>query len=102
VALDRLADTPLAAVELHGTLNLEGRRVRGVAGDADEDHPLLVVGDAVVDDLGTGECCMAVEDLLRRRCRVGNAPVVDGGVGDHADDGLRHPFPEDDVLVVHV
>jgi hypothetical protein len=58
--------------------------------------------DAVVDDLGTGKCGMAVEDLLGRRRRVGDAPVVDGGVGDHADDGLGHPFPEDDVLVVDV
>jgi hypothetical protein len=102
VTLNRLADTPLAAVELHSTLDLEGRRVSGVAGDADEDHPLLVVRDAVVDDLSTGECRMAVEDLLGRRCRVGDAPVVDGRVSDHANNGLGHPFPEDDVLVVDV
>ena len=42
---------------------------------------------------------MTVEDLLGRRRRVGNGPVVDRGLGDEAKGGVVDPFPEDDVLV---
>lgn len=45
---------------------------------------------------------MSVEDLCRWRRLVRNRPMVDCSVRDHSDDGVRHPFPEHDILVVDV
>ena len=45
---------------------------------------------------------MAVEDLLRRRRRVGDGPVVDSSLGDEAKRRVAYPLPEGDVLVVDV
>lgn len=84
MALDRLTDTTLSAVQLHSSLDLEGLGVGGVAGDADKDQPLLVRCDAVVDDLSSGERRMAVEDLYGSGRRVGDTPVKDGCISDEA------------------
>ena len=45
---------------------------------------------------------MAVEDLLRRRRRVGDGPVVHCGLRHEAEGRVVDPLPEDDVLVVDV
>ena len=42
VTLDRLADSTLATVKLHGALDFESGRVGGVTGDTDENQPLVV------------------------------------------------------------
>lgn len=65
MSLDWLADAPLPAVKLHGTLDLERRRIRRVARDTNEDEPLFITTCPVVDDLRANECGMTVEDLLR-------------------------------------
>ena len=102
VALDWLADTTLPAVELNVTLDLERSGVGRVARDANQYQPLLICSRAVVDDLGTDEGGMAVEDLLRRGRRVGDGPVVNRRLRDEAEGRVRNPFPEDDVLVTDV
>ena len=102
VALDWLGDAAFARVELHGALDLERARVRAVSGNADERHPLVVGRNAVVDDLRADEGCMAVEDLLRWGGAIGDCPVVDGRLGDHADSRVGYPFPEHNVLVANM
>lgn len=54
MSLDRLTDASLARVELHRSLDLEAGGVGRVAADADEDEPLVVGRDTVVDDLVPG------------------------------------------------
>jgi hypothetical protein len=96
----RLTDTPLPAVKLHRALDFECRRICCIARNADEHEPFLVGSDAVVDYLGTTECRVAVEYLLRRRRLVGNCPVENGRFGDHSDSSVRDPFPENHVRIV--
>lgn len=45
---------------------------------------------------------MAVEYLLGRGSLVCNAPVEDRRFCDHADSGIRYPFPEQYIFVVDV
>ena len=45
---------------------------------------------------------MAVEDLLGWGGAIGDCPVVDGRLGDHADSRVGHPFPEHNVLVANM
>ena len=85
MTFNRLADSPLPAVQLDRTLDLERGRVRGVAGDANQDEPFLVGTSAVVDDLRADECWMTVEDLLWGRGRVGDGPMVYSSLGDKAE-----------------
>lgn len=100
MALNRLADTPISAVELHGSLDLERGGVGGISRDTDEDQPLLVRCYTVVDDLSTVESWMAVEDLLWRRVWVCDGPVVHRSVRDHSNGRLRNPLPKNDIFVV--
>lgn len=110
VALDGLGNSPLARVELHRALDLEAGGVGGVGADADKDIPLVVGGDAVVDNLVPGEGRVTLEDLDGRVLGDGvggrggsvGDPVVDGGVGDDAEGGVGDPGPEDDVAVHEV
>ena len=102
MSLDGLADSSLLAIQLHRALDLERGRIRRVARDTADSHPLLTRRDAVVDNLAAGEGRMAVEDLLRRGGSVGNGPVVHSGVCDETKVGVGSPPPEDDVLVVNV
>ena len=96
-----LTDGAFLAIQLHGTLDLERRRICRVSRDANEDEPLFIGGDAVVDYLGAGESGVTVKYFLRCRLVV-NGPVVHSGVSDHANSGFRDPLPEDDVLIVCV
>ena len=102
MTLNRLAHRALNAVQLHCALHLECAWVRRVARNTDEYHPLPIARDAVVDDLRTRQRCMPVKDFCWRGCLVRNGPVVYGRVGDDADKRVGHPFPEYDVLVVHM
>lgn len=45
---------------------------------------------------------MAIKYLLWGRSRVVYCPVIDGGLCDEANGGIRDPFPEDNILAVHV
>lgn len=63
VALYRLGHSALLRVELHRSLDLEAGRVGRVGADADEDEPLFVGRDAVVDDLVPGERGVAIKHL---------------------------------------
>lgn len=63
MSLDRLTDSTLARVELHRALDLESSGVGRVAADANENEPLLIGSDAVVDDLVASEGSMTVEHL---------------------------------------
>ena len=102
MSLNRLADTTVPAVQLHGTLDLERRRVGGIARNTNENQPFLVSTAAVVDYLCTDEGCVPIEHLLRGGCRVGHSPMIDCGVRHDPDDIVRYPFPKDDVLSVRV
>lgn len=102
MSLDWLADTTIPAIQLHGTLNLEGRRVGRVARNSNEDEPFLVRRHSVIDDLGSGKGSMAFEDFLWWRCLVRDGPMKDRSVSDHPDCCIGNPFPEDDILIVDV
>ena len=110
MSFNGLGDASLAGEELHRAFDLESGGVGGVGADADENEPLLVLGDAVVDDLVAGEGEMTVEDLDGRIGRGGvgggggsvGDPVVDGAVGDDAEGGGRDPVPEGHVFVHQV
>ena len=65
VALNGLANTPVPTIKLHGTPNFEGRRVRCIPRNSDQDKPFLVCTSTIVDDLCTDKGCVTVEDFLR-------------------------------------
>lgn len=69
--------------------------------DSDEDHPLFVRIDAVVDNLGSSHTGVAVKDLDGLGVAF-HGPVVDGGAGDKGKRFERDPFPELDVVVHQV
>ena len=102
VTLNRLADTTVPAIQLHGTLDLKRSGVGGVSRDTNEYEPLLVGAAAVVDDLRADEGWMSVEDLLWRRGRVGRGPVKDRSFRHYSNGGVRDPLPEGDFLSVSV
>jgi len=102
VAFYGLTDTPFSAVELHGPLNFEGGGIGRVSGNSNENEPFFIGSRAVINDLGTGKGSMAVENLLRARCGVGDGPVVYGGLRHKADGGFGNPFPKNNVLVTVV
>lgn len=102
MTLDRLADAPLPAVQLHGTLGLERRRVRRVARATIEDERLFTSTCPVVDDLCDDECGMTVKYLLRGGGLVRDCPVEGCGFRDKTKGGVRNPLSEDDILVVDV
>ena len=110
MSFNGLGDASLAGEELHRAFDLESGGVGGVGADADENEPLLVLGDAVVDDLVAGEGKMSVEYLDGR---VGSGgigggggsvgdPVVDRAVGDDTEGRGRDPVPESDIFVHQV
>jgi len=72
------------------TLNAEGFVV--LPGNSDEHEPFLIWGDSIVDDLGTRQRGMAVEDFLGRGCLVCDGPVVDGCVGNHSNGCFGDPW----------
>ena len=102
MSLNGLANTSVATIQLHGPFDFECGRVCGVSGDADEHHPLLVTRDSVVYNLRSRKGCMAVENLLRRRCLVSNCPVVHRGIRDHSNRRVVDPFPEYDIFIIDV
>ena len=102
MSFDGLTNGTLNAIELHRAPDFKRARVRRVARNTNEDHPLLICGDAVVDDLRARESCMTVEYLVRRACRVRDRPVVNGSIGHHPNRAVRYPFPEHDVLAIYV
>ena len=102
VTLDRLADTTIPAIQLHGAFDFERGGVGGISRNANEHEPLLVSTAAVVDYLGADEGRMPVKHLLWRRRRVGRGPVIDGSFRHYSNAGVRYPLPEGDVLSISV
>lgn len=92
MSLNRLANPTVSAIQLHSALDLERRRICRVAGNSDEHEPFLIWGDSIVDDLGTRQRGMAVEDFLGRGCLVCDGPVVDRCVGNHSDGCFGDPW----------
>jgi hypothetical protein len=76
MALNGLRHTTLATVKLHSSLYFEGGRIRGIARDANQDHPLFVRRSAIIDNLAARKGRMTVKDFLRGRRRVRYAPVI--------------------------
>ena len=76
MSLNRLANPTVSAIQLHSALDLECRRICCVAGNANEHEPFLIWGDLIVDDLGTRQRGLAVEDFLGRGCLICDGPVV--------------------------
>ena len=102
MSLNRLTNSSVSAIQLHGTFHLERSRICRIARDSDEHEPFLIRGDSIVYDLGTGKCGMAIEDFLWRGCWIRDGPVEDGSVSNHSDCCIGDPFPEDDILGVNV
>lgn len=65
MTLNRLTDTPVPTVQLHGALDLESGWVRRIASDTNKYEPFLVRAGTVVDDLRADEGRMAIKHLLR-------------------------------------
>jgi hypothetical protein len=102
MTLDRLADTTVPAVQLHGALDLKSGGIGGVSRDTNEYEPLLISTAAVVDDLCADEGWMSIKHLLWRRRRVGRGPVIDSSFRHYSDGAIRYPLPEGDVLGISV
>lgn len=102
MTLNGLTDSPLLAIQLHRAFHLESRRIRRVARDTDDNHPVLARRNAIVDDLAAGQCGVTVEHLLRRSGSVRDRPVVYGSICDEAEVRVGRPFPEHDIFVVNV
>ena len=94
VALDCLTDTAVARVELHISDNATLLRR-----DGDDNHPLLVMADSVVDDLGA-QVGVAVEHFDGRGLAwIKDVPVVDTSLCNQTQALVAVPLPENDVLV---
>jgi hypothetical protein len=72
MSLNRLTNPTVSAIQLH----IERRRICRVAGNSNEHEPFLVWGNSVVDDLGTRQRGMAVEDFLERGCLICDGPML--------------------------
>jgi hypothetical protein len=112
VAFDRLADASGLRVELHSSYD-----TALLLRYANCDRPLLILTNAVVDDLATLESQLAQPKRTRgktthRKIRISvkqllrlggswihDVPVVHGSVGDQAQASLAEPFPKDNVFV---
>ena len=102
VTFNRLADTTVSAVQLHGALDLKCGGIGRISGDTNEYEPLLVSTAAVVDDLCADKGWMSIKHFLRRRCCVGRGPVIDGSFRHYSDGGVRYPLPEGNVLSIRM
>ena len=69
---------------------------------SNEYKPFLVWGDLIVDDLGTRQRSMAVEDFLGRGCLVCNGPVVNRCVINYSNYCFGDPFSKYNVLIIGV
>src|SRR5258708_720488 len=85
MSFNRLTNPTTSAIQLRSALDLKRRRICRVAGNSNEHKPFLIWGDSIVDNLGTEQRGMAVEDFLGRGCLVCDCPVVNGCVGNHSD-----------------
>ena len=110
MTFDGLGDTTLSREELHRSFDLESGGIGGVGADPDEDEPLFIWSDAVIDDLVASEGEMSIEYFDGRvgsggfgsgRGCVGY-PVVYGAVGDDSEGRGRDPVPESDIFVHQV
>ena len=77
-------------------LDVSGNGVVGALLDADEEAPLAVGGNSVVDDLRAGKVGKTVEDLLGGGLAL-NGPVEDTGLGDDGDGLVVDPSPVGDL-----
>jgi hypothetical protein len=66
--------------------------------DANQDHPLSIRVDAVVDDLATRQVCVSIKDLGGSRFSF-DRPVVNCRSGDHTNGLDIDPMPKDNVLM---
>lgn len=66
MTFNRSANPTVAAMKLHGALDLERGRVCGVPGNPDKDKPLLIRESAEISNLSASENCATVEDLGRQ------------------------------------
>ena len=102
MTLNRLADTAVPAIQLHGTLDFKRGGVGRIARDTNEYEPLFISAAAVVDNLRADEGWMSVKHLLWRRRRVCRGPVIDGSFCHYPDGITRYPLPEGNVLSIRV
>ena len=69
-------------------------------GNANNDHPQLIITDAVVDDLAAIQVGIALKHLHGGvLSRVEDIPVIDRGVGHQTQAAIVVPLPEDNILV---
>ena len=67
--------------------------------DGEKSTPFSVRGENVSDDLSVFEVSRPVKNFDLFLILFGDADVEDGGRGDHCQEVVSHPSPEDDVLV---
>mmetsp|Transcript_3908 Transcript_3908/g.11232 ORF Transcript_3908/g.11232 Transcript_3908/m.11232 type:complete len:217 (-) Transcript_3908:175-825(-) len=96
VRLQSLAPLLLHGVQLHETLH-KLWPVRRAWCDSDENAPLLVRGNHVLDDLASVEVRRPVELLLRGRVSV-HVPVIDGRGGNDTNLRWTDPLPEHNLI----
>jgi hypothetical protein len=92
MAFKRLRHVTLLGVKLHVANNAALLR-----GDSDQNHPLLIGRDAIVDDLVGGQAGVALKHLDWIRSAV-HTPVQDSGFGNETKGIQTDPFPEDDIF----
>jgi hypothetical protein len=96
-----LADVTFPAEELHRAFDFEAAW-GSIPHDTNKDEPFAVAGCTIIDDLGSSEGRMSVEDLLRWACSIFDSPMEDSRLANEAEGAIVNPLPKYDVFVDNV